>query len=116
MSAEQSSKILILWTSGEKETALDMVFMYAMNSLIHGWWDEVTVLVWGASTRLAAEDIEVQHRISTAIEDGVRVIACRRCAENLSVTGQLEELGIEVFYTGEFLTGWLRSGDKLLTV
>jgi hypothetical protein len=46
----------------------------------------------------------------------VRVIACRKCAENLYVVEELEKLGVEVFYTGEFLTNWLKSGERVLTI
>jgi len=112
----EPSKLLILWASGEKETALHMVFLYGINCRKKGWWDEVTLLVWGAATRLAAEDAEVQAQIAAAREVGVRVIGCKRCAEKLEVVEILEGLGVELFYTGEFLTDWLQSGKKMLAV
>ena len=116
MTSEDSSRLLVLWTDGDKEAALNMVFMYTINSKLHGWWDEVVLLVWGSSSRLSSEDKDVQAQITSALEAGVRVIACRRCAENLNVVEPLEKLGIEVFYTGQFLTDWLKSGDQVLTI
>jgi hypothetical protein len=116
MDGKQTERLLVLWTSGEKETALNMVFMYSVNAMRFGWWPSVTVLVWGAATRLAAADAAVQAQIALAREHGVRVIACKKCAENLGAVEALEGLGIEVFYTGEFLTEWLKSGERILSI
>jgi hypothetical protein len=110
------SKLLILWTNAQEETVHNMVFMYSVNARLHGWWDEVTLLIWGAPASLSAEDAEVQKDIARAREAGVRVIACKACAERLGVVDALKKQDVEVFYTGEFLTDWLKSGDKLLTI
>ena len=112
----QHSKLLILWTTGDKDVALNMVFMYAINSKLKGWWDEVVLLVWGSSSRLASQDKEVQSQIAAALKAGVRMIACKQCAENLHVAEALERLGIEVFYTGQFLTDWLKTGERILSM
>jgi hypothetical protein len=116
MAQEEMSRLLVLWTSGERDTALQMVLMYTFNAKAHGWWPEITLLVWGAAARLAAEDPQVQERLVATREAGVRVIACRACAERLGAVEALERLGVEVFYTGEFLTDWLKSGDRILSV
>jgi hypothetical protein len=114
--AEPSTRLLVLWTSGEKETALNMVLMYTTNSKLHAWWDEVVLLVWGAASRLVAEDADVQARLVAARQAGVRVIACLACAKNMGVVDALQLQGIEVFFTGQFLSDWLKSGDKVLSV
>ena len=46
--------------------------MYTVNSLVHGWWEKVTLIIWGAPAKLAAEDKEIQSMIKDAIEKGVR--------------------------------------------
>jgi len=114
--AETASKLLILWTNAQKETVHNMVFMYSVNARLYGWWDEVTLLIWGEPARLTVEDAAVQADIARAREVGVRVIACKACAQNLGVVEQLESLGVEVFYTGVFLTEWLKSGEKVLSI
>jgi hypothetical protein len=48
-------------------------------------------------------------------EAGVKVVACKACAEKFEVVNELEALGIDVFYTREFLTDWIKSGDKYIT-
>jgi hypothetical protein len=116
MSADTSGQLLVLWTSTERETVDNMVFLYTMYSKIRGWWEEVTLLIWGSTARLVAEDETIRENIQGFLENGIRVIACRKCAENLGVAEKLESMGIEVFYTGEFLTEWMKSGKALLSV
>lgn len=116
MEEKMSRKLLVLWTSGEKETAVNMVFMYSLNSLLRGWWDSVTVLVWGASMELLSDDKEVRASLKKFLEAGGEAIACKKCAENLDVVKTLESLGVSVFYTGEYLTKALQAGDKILTI
>lgn len=116
MSTDTSGQLLVLWTSTERETVDNMVFLYTMNSKIKGWWEEVTLLIWGSTARLVAEDETIRENIQGFLENGIRVIACRKCAENLGVAEKLESMGIEVFYTGEFLTEWMKSGKALLSV
>lgn len=109
-------KLVVLWTSGEKMTAMNMVMLYCLNSKLKGWWNDVTLLVWGASTGLLAEDGEVQAYLRTLQEAGVEVIACKKCAENIGAVEKLESLGVKVFYTGQYLTETLQSGHKILSV
>jgi len=111
----QRSRLLVVWSTDNKITALHLVFMYVVNARLKKWWDEAVLLIWGASSLLSAHDREMQDRIVKAREAGVRVIACKACAENLGVADELETLGVEVFYVGEFLSEWLKSGDALLT-
>lgn len=115
MSALQQDKLLMVWTSGDIEVAKKMVFMYSMNAKLNGWWDEVTLLVWGPSSRLLAGDAGLQDELKPVQDAGVRVVACKSCAEKFGVVPELEALGIDVFYTGEFLTDWIKSGDKYIT-
>jgi len=45
---KDKSHLFILWTNGNPITAEKMVFMYSINSLLKGWWEHVTLIVWGA--------------------------------------------------------------------
>jgi hypothetical protein len=44
--------LYILWTNGDPVTAEKMVFMYGINSLLKQWWEKVTLIIWGAPTKL----------------------------------------------------------------
>ena len=113
---ENSDKLYILWTSSEAETFDEMVFMYALNAKKNGWWEEITVVIWGASARLAGEDEVVQLKIQELIKGGVKVEACKACAEDIGVSDKLEEIGVVVKYWGQPLTKVLKSDAKLITI
>ena len=106
----------ILWTTDNKDTALNMICLYAHNAKIQGWIENVTVLVWGASQTLISQDKEIQEKISKMIEDGVEFIACKKCAEEIGVEGSLQSCGINTFYTGKVLTEWIKSGENVISI
>ena len=112
----EKKHLTVLWTSGDPITADTMVFMYTINSLAHDWWDKVTLVIWGGSTKLVSEDEHIQARIKDALEAGVNVTACKGCSDRLGVTEKLETLGIEVKYWGVELTKVLKKEDPLLTI
>lgn len=113
---DSKSHLYVLWTNDNLITTEKMVFMYTINSLKHGWWDEVTLIIWGAPANLVGEDKKVQKLIRDALAAGVHVTACKACADQLGVTERLENLNIEVKYWGAPLTEILKSGEKLITI
>jgi len=108
--------LYVLWTNDHPITAEKMVFMYTINSMLRGWWEKVTLIVWGATPKLISENEAIQAKIKEALEAGVHVTACKACADQLGVTETLEGLGIEVKYWGEPLTEILKKDKKLLTI
>ena len=113
---DEKNHLYLLWTNADKLAAEKMVFMYTVNSLIHGWWEYVTLIIWGAPAKLAAEDHDIQAMIREAIEKGVHVSACKACTDQLGITPDIEALGVEVKYWGGPLTDILKADEKLLTV
>lgn len=109
-------KLNILWTNAD-ETAFDkMVAMYARNAKVNGWWNEITVLIWGSTARLAAQSELAELRIRELLQVGVGVVACKSCSDSLGTTEKLQAMGVDVRYLGEELTRILKSDEKLLTV
>ena len=108
--------LYVLWTNDNPVTAEKMVFMYTINSLIHGWWEKVTLIIWGAPAKLVSEDLAIQKKIREALDAGVQITACKACADQLGVTEALEKLQIEVKYWGQPLTEVLKNNEPLLTV
>ena len=84
-----NEKLVVLWTSGDKEVALKMAFMYTCNSKKKGWWDDVTLLIWGRSANLTAKDSEIQEYIKKMIDQGVSIEACKACANMYVVSPTL---------------------------
>ncbi len=112
----EKKHLYVLWTDDHPITAEKMVFMYTVNAMKFGWWEEVTLIVWGATAQLVSENADIQQLIRKAQEAGVTVTACKACADQLGVTEDLEALGIDVQYLGIALTNLLKSDEALLTV
>ena len=112
----QKTHLYVLWTNGDPITAEKMVFMYTINSLIHGWWEKVTLIIWGTPAKLVSEDINMQKKVNDALDAGVHITACKACADQLGVTEALEKLKIEVKYWGLPLTEVLKNNEQLLTI
>ncbi len=118
MTVEQESettKLGVVWTSGDREVALKMVFMYTFNAKRAGWFDEVQFVVWGPSEKLLAEDEELQEYVGRMIDVGIEVVACKACSDMYGVSSDLEECGVDVKYMGQPLTNLLQSDWKIIT-
>nr|WP_320118897.1 DsrE family protein [uncultured Marinifilum sp.] len=109
-------KLNILWTSNDRDTFFNMLSMYSINSKKRGWWENVNVIIWGASVKLAGNDTQIQSEIMEMIHSGIRVEACRNCAENFGVSEKLEKLGVKVHYMGIPMTEYLKNGEKILSI
>jgi hypothetical protein len=109
-----NEKLVIIWSSADREVALNMVFMYASNSKKFGWWEDITLVVWGPSAKLLAEDKELQEYMKRMIDHGIVVKACKLCSDNYGVSRKLEELGIIVKYMKE-LTDYIKEDRNILT-
>jgi len=112
---EESRDLFILWTSGDRDVAIEMVFMYALNAKKEGWFDNVELCIWGPSAILAVEDEEINVRLTYMSKMGVKLTACRSCSDDYDLSEKLEEMGVEVIYMGKPLTDKLKNGVKVLT-
>jgi hypothetical protein len=112
---DKAGKLVVLWTSGDPEVAHKVCFMYTHNAKRAGWFDEVTLIVWGPSSRLLAGDKAVQQQVKDMMADGVTVQACVVCADMYGVSDRLREMNIEVKAMGKPLTEMLKSDWKMLT-
>ncbi len=108
-------KLHILWTSSDKDTFKNMISMYSINSLKNNWWDEVNVIIWGGSTKLAGEDTEVQVEIIKMLSTGITIEACKACADKYQLSNTLKDLGVDVKYMSK-LTGIIKGDEKLITI
>jgi len=108
-------KLIVLWTSADREVALNMVFMYMLNAKKKEWWKEVCLILWGPSSKLFSEDLELQKYVAQMKEVGVKIEACKTCADIYGVSSKLEKLGINVKRMGAPFTEYLKSGYKVIT-
>ena len=104
----KEDQLVVVWTSGDREVALKMVFMYTYNAKKNEWWKDITLLVWGPSAKLLSEDKELQEYVKSMKEEGIHLLACKGCADQYGVSEKLEEIGVEVRYTGVDLTNFIK--------
>ena len=109
-------KLNILWTTTNKDTIINMISMYSVNSINQGWWDEINIIVWGGSAKLIGEDKEIQAEVRKMIDAGVMIQGCLSCSDKYGVTETLKSLGIIMIYMGGPLTAVLRNNEKILTL
>ncbi len=111
----QASKRGVVWTSGDRDVALKMVFMYTLNAKSRNWFDEVRLVVWGPSAKLLSVDEELQQEVAKMKDAGIELVACKACADSYGVSEKLEQLGVEVKYMGVPLSDMLKQDWKVVT-
>ncbi len=113
---DNSNKLAVLWTSGNPDVAEKMCFMYTYNAKKQGWFNEVTLIVWGPSAKLLTENKKLQDYVKKMIDAGIKVEACVACANMYGVKDELTAIGIDVKGMGVPLTKYLKEGWKTLTL
>lgn len=115
VSSESTDKLVVVWTSDDPYVAERVAFMYTHAAKTAGWFSEVTLIIWGPSAKLAAENLKVQEKLKAMQKDGVVIEACIVCANAYGVTDDLKKMDFVVKGMGSPLTGYLKSGAKVLT-
>ncbi len=112
---KKEDKLAVLWVSGDRDVAEKSCLMYTHAAKKYGWFDEVVLIVWGPSSKLLAEDEELQKKVKAMEDDGVILEACIACANMLGVTEDLKAMGIDVKGMGVPLSDYLKKGYHVLT-
>ena len=110
-----ADKLVMVWSSDDPMVAKRVSLMYSHSAKRNNWFQEVTLVIWGPSAKLIADDKELQQKIEQMKRDGVIVKACIACANEYGVSQKLEELGYDVMPMGIPLTNYLKNGYKILT-
>jgi len=109
------NKLLIIWSTEEIEVAKKMVLLYGSVILPRGYWDKAHLMIWGPSTRVLAENDELQEMLVTVQKSGVETSTCVVCSDDYGVSEKLESLGVKTMHTGELLTEALQNDWKVIT-
>jgi len=110
-----ADKVFVILSSGDREVALEVGLVYPLNATKKGWMDEVKVILFGPSQKVAANDMEVQGRVKDLLGEGVEVLACKWCADRMGITEKLEATGVKVVYVGSVISDLLKEGWVSLT-
>jgi hypothetical protein len=105
-----ATKLLVILSSGDREVALDVGLIYPLNAIKNRWMDDVKLIVFGPSEKLAAYDTEVQGKLKELMEAGINVIACKWCADRMNITSLIEKAGIKVEYVGPIISQLIKDG------
>lgn len=115
MSEKAKDSLVVVWSSGDRDVADKMVFMYTLNSRLKNWWNEVTLIIWGPSSKLITEDIGLQDYLERLKDAGVRLEACITCADMYRVSKKLADMGVDVKPMGQPLSQYLKEGRAVIT-
>ena len=107
----QVNKLTVLWYSDDPMVAERVALMYTGVAKQFGLFEDVSVIIWGPSAKLVAENKEIQVQLKTMMDNGVKLNACITCANMYGVTDQLKALGINVDIMGAPLTNALKASD-----
>ncbi|WP_321373221.1 DsrE family protein [uncultured Draconibacterium sp.] len=109
--ATEVNKLMVLWTSDDPMVAERVALMYTGVAKQFGLFEEVSVIIWGPSAKLVAENKDVQAKLKEMMNNGVSLNACVTCANMYGVSDQLKALGINVDIMGAPLTNALKAPD-----
>ena len=104
-------KLLVVWKSDNDIDIHNFIVPYVHNSKKHGWFDDVELLIWGASQHIVTKDSTIQQKVKDLIKNEVKVYACKFCADNVGATKLLESIGVNVMYTGVFLSDKMKDPE-----
>ena len=113
---DNKNKLAVLWTSDDPNLAEKMAFMYTYNAKKQGWFDEVVLVIWGPSAKLASENKMIQDYIKKMQDAGVVIEACMACARMYGVDKKLTDMDIDVKGMGVPLSNYLKEGWKTLSL
>ena len=109
-------KLTVLWTSGDKELALKVVFRYIEDVLDKKAWENVRLIIWGPSVKLAGKDKAVRQHLTDLINKGVEIECCTICADEYDVTIPIEALGIKMGMVQVEITKIIQNQEPMLSL
>lgn len=112
---QNEDKLVVVWSSGDPMVAERVALMYTHAAKKSGWFNDVTLVIWGPSAKLISENKALQEKLELMKKDGVKIEACVACAQAYGVVDQLNSLQYDVKPMGLPLTKYLKEGYKVLT-
>jgi hypothetical protein len=110
-----ANKVFVIVSDTDREQALEVGLVYPLNCAKNKWLEEVKVILFGPSEKLAAFDKQVQEKIQEIKSYGIEVLACKWCADRMGIATQIEAQGITVAYVGPIISQLIKDGWAQLT-
>ncbi|MBW6478443.1 MAG: DsrE family protein [Bacteroidales bacterium] len=108
------NKLFIFWTNADVIFAENMVLKYTKAAKVENWFEQVTLIIWGPSAKLTAENVKIQKELHELQEAGVFIEVCSVCADAYDVKDILTGIGLDVKPMGMPVTQYVKSGAKVL--
>ena len=113
--AANNNKLVLVWSSDDPMVADRVALMFSHAAKKASWFSDVTLIIWGPSAKLIAENKDLQSKIAQMRADGVKIEACIACANAYGVTDKLKGLEYNVLPMGKPLSTYLLQGYQVLT-
>ncbi|QOP41828.1 DsrE family protein [Sulfurimonas marina] len=104
-------KLLIVISTDNVDTIIKFPLLYGSVSMPREYWKHVHVMFWGASIVPAKNNSFVREKVLEMQKENVEFSSCILCTEEYEGIELLEEIGIKVRHTGEFLTEALKNSE-----
>lgn len=106
-----SDKIIAIISTSEAGKARTGV-MYALNSLKHGWLEDVKIFFFGPAEQLLLEDKEIQNMVKEFQLMEENAVACKFIADRDGLSEKITDLDmdIQVEYVGKMISDYVKQG------
>jgi hypothetical protein len=119
-SGNGSGNVVVLIQNGDPEM-IYFGLLYASRAIKNRWMDNVKVIIWGPAEKTISEmppdseQLQLLKEIQSCGGKEGKVWACKACADRYGIAKHMEDLGCEVFHTGEATSYLLKLGYHLWT-
>jgi hypothetical protein len=104
-----SDRIIAIISTAEVGKARTGV-MHAINSLKHGWLEDVKLIFFGPAEQLMLEDGEIQNLLKEYQHMEETAVACKFIADRDGVSPQIDALGVKVEFVGKMIADYIKQG------
>lgn len=104
-----SDKIISIISTSEVGKARTGV-MHALNSLKHGWLEEVKLIFFGPAEQLMLEDTEIQNMLKEYQHMEESAVACKFIADRDGVSEKIDAMGVKVEFVGKMIADYIKQG------
>ncbi len=111
-----ADNILVIISSGEEAAGKAMTGMrFAYNAAKNKWLNDVRIILFGPSEKLATTNQEFASMLKDAIKDGIIPNACSGVATKENITEKLVSLGLSVDPIGPIVSSYIKKGYEVIT-
>ena len=104
-----TDKVLIIISTSDAGKAQTGA-MYALNSLKHGWMEDVKLILFGPAQDLILQDEKFRNLVQQYQEIEENVVACKFISDRDEKSEALDKIGIQVKYVGEMISNYIKDG------